>query len=201
MLDLNVCTMAIPRRLVGKCIGSLLDNIKDRDQYRLHWRCWLDDYPGLGKHHGVTLKQINRVAERFLTAEVGDPGYRQGFGGSVYCLLRHVRHDVLWVGDDWLWIKPFSLARVLEQTDDCFTFVGGKAQAGVMHPTVWRRHVVAYLLAHWPEGNMEAIHEGTIRRIVSPKHELAQDPEITGQVCRHIGDKQLAKLGITHREQ
>ena len=88
MLTLDVCTTAIPRCLVERCLGSFLDRMQDRGEYQLRWLCHLDQYPGLHGLRDETLQQIEAMRKRFdggtlLTAET-----QRGFGAAVKLLLQ-----------------------------------------------------------------------------------------------------------------
>jgi len=190
---IDVCTMAIPRLSVERCLGSMLDCMQDRDDFRLRWLCHLDQYDGLEEHVEDTLRQMVGLCALFDDATILASKTNQGFGRGARHLLQLVEHDTLWIEDDWLWTKPFCLAEVLRVTKDCYSFVTGKTVAGAMHPSFWKKHVIDYLLEHYPP-TLERIHEGTIVKILRPFSICHDSPSPT----KHIGLELMKDLGFTH---
>lgn len=190
-IHLNVCTLALPRLLVGRCVKSFLDCVEDREQYRLNWICLLDKSQGLETQYEETLSEIRDIELSFERFDVFLPEYEQGFGKAVNSLLcKAIQHDILWIPDDWLWTKPFRLTDALDVTEDWFTFVGGTIRPGTTHPTFWRRHVINELLHKLQGKFLYDLHEQTISNVLEGKLEATQHPQITGKVCRHLGDEE-----------
>lgn len=195
MIDLNVCTLALPRLLVGRCLKSFLDCLEDRDRYRLNWICLLDHDEAIEARskpddcYAKTHDQIRDIEFSFDSFVVLLHHYQQGFGAAVSSLFcKAMSHEILWIPDDWLWTQSFKLADVLEQTDDCFSFVGRPMQP-ISSPTFYRRHVAAYLLGYFPE-NLDRLRETPIAKILPKQFRVSQHPNITGKVCRYLGDKE-----------
>lgn len=201
--DVCVCTTAIPRLLVERCIGSFLDCMEDRADFRLNWLVHLDHYPKLEEYHAETLQQIRNIAPRFDTnLFVFQPKKNVGFGMAARELFDFACHyDTLWIEDDWLWERPFRLAdvraRLAETGATQFSFVGVKADVGNMHPTYWTEPQVRYVAEHFPEP-LSAVCEGSIVAVCKQGgFTLCSSPAING-CCRHIGNEQLIALGHTH---
>jgi hypothetical protein len=199
--ELSVCTTAIPRLLVERCVGSFLDCMADRAEFRLHWKVHLDQYPGLEEYRAETRQQIQRLCSRFDTAVVLCPEKQALFGGAAKALFAESMSDTLWIEDDWLWTRPFRLAdvraRLAETGATQFSFVGVKAAVGNMHPTYWTAEQVQYIAKHFPEP-LEEVCEGTISKVCGRGgFGLCSSPAING-CCRHIGNEQLIAMGHTH---
>ena len=78
------------------------------------------------------------------------PRENQSYGGACLNLFRASRFDVLWIEDDWKWIKPFRLADVEAAARDGFNFHRGGVRVGATSPTFWKRHLIEYLLERYP---------------------------------------------------
>ena len=180
MIDLNVCTLALPRLLVGRCLRSFLRCLEDRDQYRLHWICHLDQRDGQAEQYESTADQIRDLMPRFDGSTLVEPGYQRGFGAAALDVFTRAVYDVLWIPDDWLWTKPFTLTNVLKATDDCFLFSGAALQS-ISSPIFYRQHVIRYLLANFPE-NPDSLQGQSIILMLSPQFKIFCGVK----PCRHL---------------
>ena len=195
-IDLNVCTMALPRLLVGRCLTSFLDCLEDRDRYRLNWICLLDrdqlhrEQSASRDCYAKTLDQIRDLVPLFDRSILVEPEYHRGYTDACSDVLTRAVYDILWIPHDWLWTKPFKLADVLSVTDDWFSFgpIGdymGSRATSPTPPIFYRQHVVGYLRAHFPCH----FHEPALAGVLKDKFDLTV-LGITGEVCRRLGHKQ-----------
>ncbi len=202
-MEIDVCTTAIPRSLVKRCVPTLLKAMQDRCSFSLRWLVHLDHYTeDLEEHYAETLEQIKNAAELFDSSEVILPQRQAFFGGAARALFGRVRNHAVWAEDDWLWTGGFRLADVLAALElkkaDQFTFVGGKGCGpGNMHPTVWTPEMTKYVFDNFPE-DLKLISEFTICKVVQGRFRICQLPSITGKVCRHVGNERLTEVGHTH---
>lgn len=200
---LLVCTTAIPRMLVGRCLGSFLDCLVDRQNFSLHWKVHLDRYADLDGHFEETRQQIEQLGPRFDSWEMAAASVNRGFGGAANTLFRVAASshcDALWIEDDWLWTVPFQLAAVrhclADSGADQFTFVPRKAEIGNMHPTYWSNRQLRYVSDYFP-ADLDTVCEGSIVRICKTGgFKLCSVPGFSP--CRHIGNEKLIELGHTH---
>ena len=203
---LDVGTTAIPRLTLERCLGSFLDCI-DPCGHKLRWIVHLDQYPepGLEQYWQDTLNQALRLAPRFDSAVLMASTTNQSWGVSLQRIMEQVRHDLLWIEDDYVWDSHWRVDDMLEAAVDGYNFSRKKVKFGATSPTFWKRHTVDYLLAHLPQP-IERASENAIKRILSHRrrngaHFHVQQHyahNMARECCHHIGRSELLKLGFTH---
>lgn len=206
---LDVGTTAIPRLTLERCLGSFLDFI-DPCGYKLRWIFHLDQYPepGLERYWQDTLNQALRLAPRFDSAVIMASTTNQSWGVSVRRIMREVEHDLLWIEDDYVWLRPWRVDDMLAYARDGYNFQRKKVKFGATSPTFWRKHTVDYLLEHFPR-HPEKASENEVKRILSHRRRRGAGFMMQAEygpignvfkhpVCEHIGREELLKHGFTH---
>lgn len=194
---IDVVTLDIPRGLLKRCLPSFLAAMKDRAKFRLRWLCHVDDYVGLEAAWKEECESAQETAKLFDDARTMFPLNPRGFGQAVSRVLEVIQNDVLWIEDDWDWTdKAFNLTDVMTKTKDCYSFVTPDTNAGSLHPTFYRKHVLVYLREHMPTA-LERFSETTSFRILRAKFEMTGETLLTLQ-DNHLGHKRMKELGFTH---
>ena len=110
---LDVVSTGIPRLTTERCIRSWLNNFTDRDKFQLRWLFHLDVFPRLAQHADQNMTMAETVAPLFDQAVTLRTQPGRGYGNALHTMLRHCRHDVLWIEDDKLWHAPFTVGDLI----------------------------------------------------------------------------------------
>ncbi|KKK76598.1 hypothetical protein LCGC14_2862010, partial [marine sediment metagenome] len=154
-ITIDLATTAIPRLMTYDNISSFLRCMRDRDKFYIRWLYHLDQYKGLESDWNSELIEAMLVSNKFNDSMLMADRSSRGMGNAVRRLMSEVgKNGVLWIEEDWRWIREFSLSDILKAVEDeggdSFNFckVGGRVCG--LHPTYWSYKMVRCLLDNWP---------------------------------------------------
>ena len=191
----DVCTTSIPRLLTSYTMPQFLGRMEDRGDFRLRWFFHLDNLPDLDRYWAGSLAQAQSVAPLFDEAVLIARTANLGYGGSILELLRRTENDVLWIEDDWEWLKPFRLADAFAACRDGYNFGNPGIMIGATSPNLWRRRVVDYLIDNFgrPE---RASERGIKHRLRGRFRSNSRRGRIPPGLIREIGRRRLGEFGF-----
>ncbi len=202
-ITIDLATTAIPRLMTYDNISSFLRCMKDRDKFHIRWLYHLDQYKGLESDWESELIEATLLSRKFDDSTLMADRSSKGMGNAVRRLMSEVRpNGVMWIEEDWRWIKEFSLTDIFKAVEDeegdSFNFcrVGGRI-AG-LHPTYWSYKMVQCLLENWPGDKHFTDVRG--KRVMKAKGiwKYAHGKHIPRGLCQHVGSNYLMERGFTH---
>jgi hypothetical protein len=169
-----------------KCVGSFLDHLSDRDDYRLRWICHLDQY-GLGGLEDLWPKQVEQIMEtslRFDDFVLILQHSHVGYGGAFLRILKEVNHGHLfYTDDDQLFHTTISLAEALAAKVDHYTW--HNALPGSTVPSLWSGPLVLYVQQHYPS-MPRRVTERTLQALAEQSNCTSnRDPDLDGNPREH----------------
>lgn len=201
---IDIGTLAIARKLVTQGMESFLENLVDRDDFRLRWIFHLDTYPfpGLEAYFAETWSQADAAQSWFDASQARYSRSHKGFGGSFKRVLEEVRNPFFSIEDDYHLHKPLSIRETLDKKQDYVNFKG--TPIGSISPSYWSPRLVAYLLEHYPDPPQHATARDFMRitgrestvDFAWTEYTMKQRKTLRAEYFTHVGDETMAALGV-----
>lgn len=159
---MDFVTLIVPRPSVAELMASFAKHCTDREAYTFNLIAHIDSIPLMETSHSyqATMDLVSSLANKFFdTFTIITTPTNKGHSLSFITCMRLVRHDYLYMEDDKLFIKDFTIDQYKKDGGHQYNLQDVRGNVGHTSSAFCRKELAAKMVELWPKEGVAAVRD------------------------------------------